>query len=313
MKTNQYLIATLAVLVVLFASSGVYADTISVGTTVDSYGQWSAYYLGPNYAYYSGSNDKAWNYNANREISDNYYAAARDDNATATLYTLFATQKENGETSEILTYSSTDWPMSQEDGRHAEHGGYEYAYGWQQAQEGYKWIGTTDGAGGGLGGNYVGFYAFEYTFLAGDSVDKMKYLIGGIRSDNDLLGVYLNGVILDGFKDIAFYDSVHTDKNFGDIWDNGYFDTSYLTGTFNLNPNGQNTMVFLVGNAPKSWELDWNDGATNIYMNPVGFYSNLQFSTQRPDFGNETPEPATLLLFGLSFSVLPFARRVLKK
>lgn len=254
------------------------ADTISVGTTVDSV--WSVYYLG-----YDGNN------------RDAYLTMSANANASDVLYQQYLTATQG----EVLYYGPDDWPMAGPDGLHSHSGGNPNAYGWLAAAEGYQWIGTSQGAGGSVAGNPVGYYAFAYSFYTPEDVATMKYLVGGVRSDNDLFGIYLNGVLIDGFTDIAFNDTGH-DRSFGDVIDRDDFDKSFLEGSFNLRAGQWNTMVFLVGNAPNLGSWDGVHGIFDTSMNPVGFYTNLTFTA-------EVPEPGTLALIGLSMVGAGFIRR----
>ncbi|MGL4594843.1 MAG: PEP-CTERM sorting domain-containing protein [Thermoguttaceae bacterium] len=258
--------------------SPVRGDIISLGT-IDNFGnsQWSINYLG-----YGSNTGQSYTDTVNA-FSTNHEAAAQD------LYSVYQNVVANptsylNSQLELKIYENNEWPMARDDNMP----------GWHTPDDNFRWIGAADG---GLVGNDVGYYAYVLDFLVDVPADTiLGWIVGSLAVDNDLFGVFLNGNLISGFSDIG-----KDDKQFGTT---AFPEPVYLE-------NGQNQIVFLVGNSPKDWGLPgYDDNALfdgNNNLNPTGFYSALAFTTENP---NVTPEPATMLVFGVGIVLgLPWMRR----
>ena len=161
--------------------------------------------------------------------------------------------------------------------------------------EGLNWI-SSDASTVGKNGYYS--YLTTVTDIVGDDW-RYNGLAINYASDDHLHAIIVNGVILDFDAEGANHSG----------W------TANLVTLFfddiDWNMNGENTIEFIVHNNNSGGSFKKDD-------NPTGFVSSVQAAYILPDGSVSnipvTPEPATMLIFGLAgLAGLPVARKYRKK
>ncbi|MDR0520281.1 MAG: PEP-CTERM sorting domain-containing protein [Planctomycetaceae bacterium] len=161
------------------------------------------------------------------------------------------------------------------------------------------WIGEQSGTEWSNGdiSHAMGYYAYQTSFTIG-SEETFKYLTGYAATDNMLVGVMLDGTLLDK----TYWDFRLPDATYNGIT---YDKMAYAFGITNEDfqlKSGLHTLTLLVANY--SWEGKGN---------PTGLLLEAELSNElvSPNLhiGAATPEPATLAVFGLGLAGLAALRR----
>lgn len=235
------------------------------------------------------------------EINKNGHTLGTDGNWAAA-YLGNSTDYLNADYGLAMTWDANAWPM--------EGGGGDMA----GPASGTAWIGhfgeydmSQRQSWLGLRGEYLpkhteGNYAYKVTFS-----EMLESIKAELAVDDTLTGVYLNGIEIEGI-DLGQYGH-GTVKDFefdlADLLDDYY--TEDWAGDYEL--------VFLTNN-----ELSYSDsffGSNyNNYNNPAGLYFNIKETGFAPptDPGDvpdpaTTPEPASMLIFGMGLVGLGLAKR----
>ncbi len=264
----------LAVLFTICATGFVSADTVISATGASQTGgydnNWRAAYLG---AFEIGLGTESHNgaqlggtfQNSGTDATGNYSYSAGDQFSLNTLQNAYNAANLTG----AFVYDNNAWPLAGNDNA------------WSNLTNQYEdtyWIGSESGrydSGDGTTNHAAGYYAYETSFYADEAY---SFLTGFLATDNALLGIMVNGILLDSWDFIGEAGGEST--------------TFSIAGMFTIDAgdisiNDWNTLTFFVNNH--------NSHADN-YGNPAGLWvGDLQLTDSPP----AVPEPATMLVFGL--------------
>lgn len=184
-----------------------------------------------------------------------------------------------------FVYDNNVWPLGNENNAWAN---------LTNTFEGTNWVGSESGhynSSDGTTNHEAGYYVYETTFTANESYN---YLTGSIATDNQLLGILINGILLDESA-WSFTGLVGEEGITFDIAGEFMIDAGWI------NVGDENTLAFIVNNY----------GQEGNYGNPAGLWvGDIQLTDTPPG----VPEPGTLLILGIAGAIgIPVCRRWRKK
>jgi hypothetical protein len=150
-----------------------------------------------------------------------------------------------------------------------------------------------------VGKGDTGFYGFSYAFNVDlDGAGELEWFNfgGNVNVDNKLVGVYLNGILVDD-SNVEFYTS--NQGTVGAV-------TVPLSFSFEIDPadiSASNVLTFVVQS------YDTSNGSNPVGLNLVGKYDYAPYPHDDDYTPTTTPEPATMLIIGLGIAGLGLARR----
>lgn len=267
------------------------ADTIIAATganSTDGYdNNWRAAFLGQ---FEMGVGDKTHNgthigekfKNSGTDYSKKVTYSAGDTFLVGHLVSAYEAAKIGETLNQAFVYDNSQWPLGENDNPWAN---------LAHDHPGTNWIGSKTGQYNSgvdnLTSHLAGYYAYETTFTTDENY---SYLTGSIATDNKLLAVLVNGELLDtwSFVDDAGEESVSYDG---------------INGIFTIDASwadpGENTITFILNN---------HNSQVDNYGNPNGLWVG-KLSLTNHNRGT-TPEPGTMLIFGLASLVgVPVYRR----
>ncbi|GHT23347.1 hypothetical protein FACS189419_07170 [Planctomycetales bacterium] len=309
---------TIAVLVVLGTALTVSADWVGEKslTTLEGYATFSSYLdeqnsdsLKGNWSVaplftYKVNQDKSYDTSAVVRSVLNYFGEGKTTQEAAGSTKNNRKVKEGGdiEYGDVKQIAAKDLTTTNGAGKHLD---------WLTPQTG------TNGKGEGLNG----FYAFKYTFNLEaindvNNYDDLKVILNlNFGSDDHIEAVYLNGV------SIQEYLSGYGTENWQEatsLYVN--YDASEMAASGGIFAEG-NELVFIVHNDGHNGQASgFKDGSNALGFGGDGFIAisaNKDFDPEDfvptpPIEITVTPEPATMLLFGLGIAGLGLARRTRK-
>ncbi|MDR2643804.1 MAG: PEP-CTERM sorting domain-containing protein [Planctomycetaceae bacterium] len=158
-----------------------------------------------------------------------------------------------------------------------------------------------------------GIVAFSTGFTSDSTTQEFNYINGTFSVLGELLGIYLNGVLLDASQYFLSDDMINSGYDYAGLY-NFELDLSTVE---DLLVSGNNNISFMVLGIPHSYtETDsylYNESMAFINLSADIYQNTQSIITQSNTEPATTPEPATLLIFGIGLVGLGLRKRLMDK